>query len=74
MPDDCVLIFASENMVSITGEREIGKDSNWSLVLGMSENHREAAFQFAEATVAIRAHQGGGAINVKVVGSASVFP
>lgn len=35
VPDECVLIFVSESMASISGEREIGKDSNWSLVLGM---------------------------------------
>lgn len=34
-PDECVLIFVSENMLRITGEREIGKDSSWSPVLGM---------------------------------------
>ena len=34
-PDECVLIFASENMLRVTGEREIGKDSSWSPVLGM---------------------------------------
>ena len=34
-PDECVLIYVSENMLRITGEREIGKDSSWSLVLGM---------------------------------------
>lgn len=34
-PDECVLIFVSENMLRVTGEREIGKDSSWSPVLGM---------------------------------------